>query len=155
MERTSKTSRILKQVAELKDRNLSRKMRGAAISSLHKVAQDQHGILQHFRSDNVSYNTREQYTVERGGKDDSAKLYGVGIPEYEDADLTTRTYSRSLSTRYSPDRVGVQARHIADGVYQDPITNKTYDWNEGFKTESGEEFHGSGVSLQTDIYSRQ
>lgn len=152
--KTSKTSKILKQVSGLKDRNLSRQLRVAALTGLHKIAQDQHGILQHFQGDNISYNTREQHTVERGGKDDSAKLYGVGIPEYEDADLEMRTFDRSLSTRYSPDRVGVQARRIADGVYQDPITNKTYDWNEGFKTEDGEEFHGSGVSLQTDIYSR-
>lgn len=149
-----KVSNILEHASNLKNRNLTRKLRVAAIQSLHKVAQDQHGILQHFQSQNTSFPTREHFRVERGGEHDNQKLYGVGVPEYEASDLSTRTFDRSLSTRYSPDRVGVQARRISDGVYQDPITNKSYDWKEGFKTESGEEFHGSGVSLQTNIYSR-
>jgi len=68
--------------------------------------------------------------------------------------LSVKEYDRSLSTRYVPSKPGVQARRIADGVYQDPITNKTYDWNEGFKTEEGETFNGGRVSLQTDIFSR-
>jgi hypothetical protein len=47
--------------------------------------------------------------------------------------------------------VGIQARRLADGVYQDPYTNKVYDWNEGFETEDGQIFGGGGVSLQTDL----
>jgi hypothetical protein len=149
----SRINSILKQASSL-DKKLGRKMRRVAGSVLHSFAQAESGVLQHFNDKVMSFPTRDQDMVGRGGDDDSEKLYGVGIPKHEKTDLSTSEYDRSLSTRYSPDRVGVQARRIADGVYQDPITNKTYDWNDGFKTEDGESFAGGGVSLQTDIYSR-
>jgi hypothetical protein len=149
----SKVREILKQASSL-DKKLGRQLRRAAVSTLHSFAQAENGILQHFDDKIMSYPTRENHQIGRGGDDDSEKLYGVGIPSHKKTDLAVSEYDRSLSTRYSPDRVGVQARRVADGVYQDPITNKTYDWNEGFKTEDGENFSGGGVSLQTDIYSR-
>jgi hypothetical protein len=148
-----RTKEVLQKAAAL-DKRLARKLRRIEGDTLHKVAQSGAGVLQHFNQNVVDYKTREQHTVERGGKDDSEKLYGVGLPDHKNTDLSTRQYDRSLSTRYSPDRVGVQARRIADGVYQDPITNKTYDWNDGFRTEDGEVFSGGGVSLQTDLFSR-
>ena len=148
-----KVQQIIKQ-AKSTDKRLARKLRKIAVETLHSVAQADSGILQHFNESVVNYSTRDQHTVERGGKSDADNLYGVGLPDHKNTDLTTRKFDRSLSTRYSPDRVGVQARRIADGVYQDPITNKTYDWNEGFRTEDGEAFSGGGVALQTDIFSR-
>lgn len=119
------------------------------IEKLHKIAQD-FGILQHNSKNVMEHDTRDQYTASRGGEAPK-ELYGVGLPERKNTDLSTKVYSRSLSTRYSPDRVGVQAARVSDGVYRDPITNKTYDWNEGFTTEDGSKFFGGNVSLQTDI----
>jgi hypothetical protein len=151
MSKRTALNSVLKQANKLEDRKLARELRVSALYSMLKTAD---GLLQHFQGTPAEFNTREQYTAERGGKDDSSKLYGVGLPDHKKTDLSTDTFDRSLSTRYSPDRVGVQARRVSDGVSQDPVTNKIYDWNEGFKTEDGETFNGGGVSLQTDIIHR-
>lgn len=142
---------IIKQARTLTDRKLARNLRVSVLESLQKTAEEYEGILQHFDSNVNAYPTRQHYSSQRGGKLED-KLYGVGLPEHQDTDLSVKKVDRSLSTRYSPDHVGVQARRISDGVYQDPITNKVYDWNEGFKTEDGDVFSGGGISLQTDIY---
>tara|TARA_A100001011_G_scaffold392084_1_gene478883 strand:+ start:1459 stop:2385 length:927 start_codon:yes stop_codon:yes gene_type:complete len=131
--------------------------------SFKKNAQEeQHGILQHFRSENRGYPTRDQYHTMRGvpsspspGQTPSdgsevSRLYGVN-PQHEDSELIEMNTTRSLSTRYSPDRIGVQARRVSDGVWQDPYTNRMYDYNDGFKTESGEEFPGGHVALQSHM----
>lgn len=126
----------------------------ARISALNKIIKNakDDGILQHPVRHNVEYDTREHNYRQRGGKSpDPTQLYGVGYPERKNTDLSVETYSRSLSTRYSPDRPGVQARRVSDGVYQDPITNKVYDWNEGFTSETGSKFYGGHVALQTDF----
>ena len=147
----SKVSEIIKQARRLEDRKFARSLRKSALDSMVKMA-DQ-GILQRHRGAPVDYPTRDHSKAERGGKEEK-DLYGVGLPDHKNTDLSVDKYDRSLSTRYSPDRPGVQARRVSDGVFQDPITNKTYDWNEGFKTEDGAEFSGGGVSLQTDILYR-
>ena len=153
MSKKSLVSNIVKQAEKLEDRGLARKIRVAALHSMIKQAEN--GILQQPNGTKATYNTRERYFAERGGDDDVGdNLYGVGLPDHKDSDLSVDDFSRSLSTRYSPDRVGVQARRVSDGVFQDPITNKVYDWNEGFKTEDGETFDGGRVSLQTDIIHR-
>ena len=125
------------------------------IDRLTKVSQEQHGIFQHFQSGEQEYSLREELLSQRSGdgldRSNSDNLYGV-FPEQDDADNQYAEPQRSLSTRYSPDRVGVQARRLSDGVYQDPYTNKVYDYNEGFKAENGEEFSPSSVENQTKLY---
>ena len=117
-----------------------------------KIAEDQHGIFQHFQSSLLTYDNRENYLVDRSSQpQDRENLYGV-FPEQSSADNTLEEPAPSLSTRYSPDRVGVQARRIGDGVYQDPYTNKIYDYNEGFKREDGETFSGGAVDNQTKLH---
>ena len=127
------------------------------LSELHKLAgSDQHGIFQHFQSNVADYTrekSREKYLSERGGEApsrDTESLYNLS-PEHKDSKVVAPDIAPSLSTRYSPDRVGVQARRIGDGIMQDPFTNKIYDYNEGFKTEDGREFPGGSPALQTDI----
>lgn len=56
-----------------------------------------------------------------------------------------------LSTRYSPDRVGVQAVRVRDGVVADPYTGKEYDYNEGFEREDGTIVPGGSPSLQSKL----
>tara|TARA_Y100000114_G_C11764050_1_gene332062 strand:+ start:11753 stop:12313 length:561 start_codon:yes stop_codon:yes gene_type:complete len=141
-------------------KNKARRDRVSKIASLNifsgikTAAADQHGIFQHFQSDVANYSTREKSLEMRGA--DSApsrdSLYGVG-PEHDESFMPSESSARSLSTRYSPDRVGVQARRVSDGVYQDPYTKKVYDYNDGFKSEDGREFAGGGVSLQSSIMS--
>jgi len=124
------------------------------LEDLHKVAAaDQHGIFQSFQSNVEDYVTRQKYLSQRGGEVPSREteaLYDLGS-DHEDSKAEVREVSPSLSTRYSPDRVGVQARRIGDGIMQDPYTNKIYDYNEGFKTEDGREIAGGSVGLQTDL----
>jgi hypothetical protein len=134
--------------------NKAVKKADSRLELLHKVAADQHGIFQHFRSNVQDYATRDRYLAQRGGEKapsgDSDSLYGVG-PAHEDSKPKSFEENTSLSTRYSPDRVGVQALRIGDGIMQDPYTNKIYDYNEGFKTEDGRTFPGGSPSLQTSI----
>jgi|15BtaG_2_1085339.scaffolds.fasta_scaffold06616_2 hypothetical protein len=145
---SNRKNKILNILNEASNPNVSR------ISELHKLAaSDQHGIFQHFQSNVADDATREKYLSERGGEApsrDTESLYNLS-PEHKDSKVTAPEISPSLSTRYSPDRVGVQARRIGDGIMQDPYTNKIYDYNEGFKTEDGREFPGGSPSLQTDI----
>lgn len=136
---------IIKQARQLEDRKMARTVRCSLIEELKKTADD-YGILQHHSPNPMTYSQKEPYTSQRGGNKNTEKPV-----EHEDTDPTVRRYDRSLSTRYSPDRVGVQVKRISDGVYQDPITNKIYDWNEGFTTEEGDVFNGHRVSLQTDL----
>lgn len=121
-------------------------------SGIKIAASDQHGIFQHFQSDVTNYSTREKSLEMRGAKKGPSRdsLYGVG-PEHDESFKPEEAAPTSLSTRYSPDRIGVQARRVGDGVYQDPYTNKVYDYNDGFITEDGRGFSGGGVSLQSNI----
>lgn len=152
MSKPTKIEQVIASTTDLKDRKFARELRMISLNSIVKVAQEG-GILQNPTGNVLVYETREHELYERGGKR-TEELYGVGIPEHKDVDLSTEKYNRSLSTRYSPDRIGIQAQRVSDGVYQDPYTKKVYDWNSGFKTESGEEFYGGDVSLQTDLYRR-
>jgi len=113
-------------------------------------AADQHGIFQHFQSGVTEYATRERYLSQRGGETAERPLYNVG-PEHEDSYVPTEHVAPHLSTRYSPDHVGVQAQRVSDGVYKDPYTNKIYDYNEGFKTDSGVDFPAGSASLQSQM----
>ena len=115
---------------------------------------DQHGIFQHFQVNTTDYATRERYLSMRGGDKapgrDTESLYNLNDLGGE-SNVPTEYVAPHLSTRYSPDRVGVQAQRIGDGVYQDPYTNKVYDYNEGFQTEDGRTFPGGAASLQSSM----
>tara|TARA_Y100000310_G_C20258591_1_gene612539 strand:+ start:66 stop:545 length:480 start_codon:yes stop_codon:yes gene_type:complete len=152
--KTTKVESILKSISKVSDKRLARSVRISLISSFgisKKADSDQHGIFQNFQDGVIDYETRDNassYRRDVGVSRDN--LYGIG-PEHGRADNSIDEPSRSLSTRYSPDRVGVQARRVSDGVYQDPYTNKIYDYNEGFKTEDGSVFSGGTVDNQTKI----
>ena len=117
------------------------------------AAADQHGLFQHFQAETNDYATRERYLAMRGGSSvgrSTESLYDLSEPG-RDSRVPTEYVAPHLSTRYSPDRVGVQAKRVSDGVYQDPYTNKIYDYNEGFKTEDGRSFPGGAASLQSSL----
>lgn len=148
-----KISNILDYANSTEDRNFSRKIRKIAMENILKEAQtEQAGIFQTFRDGIVEYKTRQNSMGHRGG-DLDYKEYNLS-EKGPKSNHELEQPSRMLSTRYSPDRPGIQARRLSDGVYQDPITNKVYDYNSGFKTESGEEIAGGHVSLQTDFDKR-
>lgn len=122
---------------------------------LSKVAdREQNGIFQHFQTNVTDYATREKYLSQRGGEPvgrSTDDLYGLSA-EGDDSYMPEQENKvNHLSTRYSPDRPGVQTRRIADGVFQDPYTNKIYDYNDGFKTEDGREFSGGSPALQSSL----
>jgi hypothetical protein len=128
--------------------------RTSKIEGLQKQALgDQHGAFQHFQSNVAEYATRDRYLATRGGEllgRDTDSLYGI-TPDHEDSYVPTELPAPHLSTRYSPDRVGVQAMRVSDGVFQDPYTNKVYDYNDGFKAEDGRTFPGGGAALQSSM----
>jgi hypothetical protein len=55
----------------------------------------------------------------------------------------------TLLTRYSPDYPGVMMQRISDGVYQDLLSKKVYDFNAGFISDTGIRYHGGSVAHQT------
>lgn len=55
----------------------------------------------------------------------------------------------ALQSRYSPDLPGVSMERVEDGVYRDPVTNKTYDFHKGFVLDDGTTYAGGSVSAQT------
>jgi len=54
-----------------------------------------------------------------------------------------------LLTRYSPDYPGVMLMRISDGVYQDLLSKKVYDFTSGFVSDTGIRYYGGSVALQT------
>ena len=136
------------------NRLLRVQIRKQALSELDKFSQEQHGIFQHFQTGVTDYKTREgllsmRYSDKEFGRE-TEHLYGIG-PEHEQSYVPTEHVSGHLSTRYSPDRPGVQAARVSDGVFQDPYTRKVYDYNEGFTTEDGRNFPGGSAAFQTDL----
>ena len=75
------------------------------------------------------------------------------VPKLEPTSPMLKTLRDSgvpaLLTRHSPDNPGVNLLRIRDGVYQDRLTRKVYDFNSGFVDEFGREHQGGSVSHQT------
>ena len=59
-----------------------------------------------------------------------------------------RPLEAPLSTRYPPDMPGGHLTRITDGVYQDVLTGKTYDYRAGYTTNKGNKVPGSSVDRQ-------
>lgn len=59
-----------------------------------------------------------------------------------------------LATRNSPDHPGVMMLRVSDGVYQDVMSKKIYDFNKGWVDEQGTKHQGGSVSNQTPIYNQ-
>jgi len=119
-----------------------------------KIAEaDQHGIFESFQGASIEENTRDKYLSEKHNTPvdrTTEALYNLA-PEHADSNPnTTAAPSAPLSTRYVPGLAGVQSRRIGDGVVEDPLTGKKFDYNEGFKI--GDQVYNPGdVSLQTSL----
>jgi len=55
----------------------------------------------------------------------------------------------SLSTRYCPDHIGVQAARISERAYQCPIDGKVYNYELGYENYQGQKVPGGSVAAQT------
>lgn len=119
---------------------------------LSKIAQSTEvaGLFENFQSNVTNYNTRTEKLMNRGGKEVPDGLYGI-YPEGEKKSITYQEPAPHLSTRYAPDMPGVQARHLGDGIYQNPITKQVFDYNEGFKTPDGRTFPPGSARLQSSL----
>jgi hypothetical protein len=62
---------------------------------------------------------------------------------------TMKGEALSLLTRYSPDYPGVPLMRVSDGVYQDTMTRKVYDFNHGWVSETGQSYPGGSMAHQT------
>lgn len=136
------------------NRQLRSQLRAAYAEELEKVAQQ--GILQDDEGGKNNYGTRDQLLTERGSSEKNDQLYGVNPAEYGKYEIADRPLSESLSTRYVPGKPGISAERVRGtdgGVYKDPLTNKIYDWNEGFTDEQGQKYQGSSVQGQTEMFS--
>jgi len=59
----------------------------------------------------------------------------------------------SLSTRYCPDHIGVQAVRIDDHTYQCPLDGKEYNYETGYVNYEGQGVPGGSVAAQTPMES--
>jgi hypothetical protein len=72
----------------------------------------------------------------------------------ENHHLQTHQGTAVSQTRYSPDMPGVMMKRISDGVYQDVVTNKVYDFQHGFTDASGTPRAGGSIKHQTPTFSQ-
>lgn len=93
------------------------------------------------------YNLNDQFSSDSFNKKNIAKSVDKALTPVRNKKF--RPLEAPLSTRYSPDHAGVQAVRISDGVYQDPITGKVYNYSEGYTTDKGNVIPGTSVSNQT------
>jgi hypothetical protein len=144
----SLTLDLIKKAAE-SDKKLAKAMRIDVVTELHKTA-----LLDNPSPNVMTFERARPRQVVRGADQPaSTEKYNTGAPQ-PPVKVKPHETTRGLSTRYSPDHVGVQTRRISDGVYQDPISGRIYDWNEGFTTETGEKYPGGAVSLQSQLYEK-
>lgn len=66
--------------------------------------------------------------------------------------LKTHRGTAVSQTRYSPDMPGVMMRRLQDGVYQCPVTNKIYDFKNGYTDLKGTARSGGSISNQTPAF---
>jgi len=60
-------------------------------------------------------------------------------------------HKSSLSTRYCPDHVGVQAVRVSECVYQCPVDGRTYDYEGGYTNYRGQRVPGGSIAAQTPM----
>lgn len=104
---------------------------------------------------------RSKYRKEKGEELYSTSDSSFGKDKQEEYEKavkekvkTFRPLEAPLTTRYCPDMPGVPMMRISDGVWQNPITKKIYDFSAGFTTEKGNKVPGTSVSGQTDMNQR-
>ena len=81
------------------------------------------------------------------------KIYDV-FKGHEDSTVTPSYPAGTLSTRYVPNKPGVQAGRMPseEGGFYDPYTRQEYNFQAGFNMD-GVEYPAYSVSMQTDLYS--
>lgn len=67
---------------------------------------------------------------------------------------TMRDHPVSLSTRYSPEYPGVQMYPVSDGVYQDIVSKKIYNYHDGWTDSRGNKYPSSSVANQTPNFNQ-
>lgn len=75
------------------------------------------------------------------------KMRGTNVEKKETPIQPTN--ESSLSTRYCPDHIGIQAIRVAEYVYQCPIDGKIYDYKSGYMNYKGQRVPGGSISEQT------
>lgn len=69
--------------------------------------------------------------------------------ESKEPELVQPPREGSLSTRYCPDHIGVQAARISERVYQCPIDGKVYNYELGYENYQGQKVPGGSIAAQT------
>mgnify|MGYP003659677187 CR=1 FL=1 len=117
------------------------------IKKISQQNKDQSGIFQSTFETQVQNNQRNKESFEPSEN----KLYDV-FKEMDESSASVDYPKHTLSTRYCADMHGVQAQRIGDGIYKNPITEKEYDYGEGFNLD-GVDYPAYSVSMQTSLYS--
>lgn len=76
-------------------------------------------------------------------------LYEASKEKVEPEFDTWKGGGHPLLTRYSPDYPGVMMYRVSDGVYQDLLSKKVYDFKNGFVSDTGIRYYGGSMAYQT------
>jgi hypothetical protein len=96
----------------------------------------------------------ELYNNEKHRKDTMFNALMAEIEKVEPIHEGLGGHADTLATRNSPDHPGVMMLRISDGVYQDIMSKKIYDFNKGWVDEKGNKQSGGSVAHQTPIYNQ-
>jgi hypothetical protein len=88
------------------------------------------------------YNAHRDQSLFQALEDEASKAKEPELATWEGG-------NHPLLTRYSPDYPGVMMQRISDGVYQDLLSKKVYDFRSGFISDTGERYYGGSVAHQT------
>lgn len=89
-----------------------------------------------------AYSGAKEQEAKNNNTDEALKAIEKGVKAY-------RPNEHALSTRYSPDMPGVPLMRIGDGIFQDLITKKIYNFESGYTDNEGNKIPGGSVSNQT------
>lgn len=127
---------------------MNKKMiRQARLKKIAADKKDQSGYFSHFNTE-IEEGNRQKNLRDFSKVPDSESLYNLQF-EQSDSEKGYELTDTPLSTRYVPGETRM-ARRVGDGVVQDPLTNKIFDYNEPFEHE-GQEYNGGSISLQSSI----
>lgn len=111
------------------------------------AAADQYPSLNETRKDLYDFKAHNQETMHEVAKREVEE-------NRKNHHLQTHQGMAVSQTRYSPDMPGVMMTRISDGVYQDTVTNKIYDFQHGFTDASGNPRAGGSIKHQTPNFSQ-
>ena len=141
------SAELLSDMIKIADKLDAEGHAGAAdiIERVAAAAAEQYPSLNDTRKDLYDFKAHNQETMREVVKHEVEE-------NRKDHHLKTHQGMAVSQTRHSPDMPGVMMKRVSDGVYQCPITNKLYDFQNGFTDANGNSRAGGSIKHQTPLF---